>query len=136
MSTYPTTCGPSQQYETFWECLQMYWSDYEICLADFEDECLVEEARRSRVDPSRRSRLLASLLVLVLGVTGIHRLYLGKTDTALSMLVLVVPSALAQWYPLGWLFLTVLAVWVTIDSVKVLSGHMQDSEGKTVKNWR
>jgi TM2 domain-containing membrane protein YozV len=116
----------------------MYWSNYDICLSDFEDECLVEEAsaRRSRVDPSRRSRLIASLLVVVLGVAGVHRLYLGKTDTALSMLVLVVPSALARWYPLGWLFLTVLAVWVTIDSVKVLSGHMQDGEGKPVKNWR
>lgn len=116
----------------------MYWSEYDVCLAEIEAECLIDEGRSQvRCDaPSPKSRFIASFLVVLLGPLGLHRLYLGKVDTALSMLVLVVPSALAVWYPLGWLFFIVLAIWVTIDFLRVLSGLMEDSTGKPVRNWR
>ena len=115
----------------------MYWPDYDICLADFENDRSIEDesSRSDKVVPSHYSRLLASVLVVFLGGAGIHRLYLGKTDTALSMLVLLAPSALAPWYPLGWLFLTVLAVWLAVDCFMVLSGRMQDGDGRPIKNW-
>lgn len=116
----------------------MYWPDYyDISLDDFEGDFLDEELEQySCTDPSPRSRLTASFLVILLGATGVHRFYLGKTDTALSMLVLAVPSSLALWYPLGWLFMTVLVAWVMVDGFIVLTGRMQDSEGMLVKNWR
>ena len=112
----------------------MYWPDYDISLV--EGDYLLDETPEQSGCPSSRSRLVASLLVVLLGAIGMHRLYLGKTETALSMLILVVPSALALWYPLGWLFLTVLAAWVTVDAFLLFSGRMQDSEGRLVRNWR
>jgi len=125
------------KYETGWERLEMYRSNYDICLADFEEDCFAEEATARHIPmvPSHRSRLVASFLVVLLGSAGVHRWYVGKTDTALSMLVLLIPSALAIWYPLGWLFLAVLTVWVAIDTVMILSGRMQDGRGKPIKNW-
>jgi TM2 domain-containing membrane protein YozV len=116
----------------------MYWPEYDVCIGQIEADCLVDEARPQVTTDalSPKSLLVASLLVILLGPLGLHRFYLGKTESALSMLVLAVPSALAAWYPLGWLFFIVLAVWVSADCLMLLSGLMDDGNGRPVRNWR
>jgi len=99
------------------------------CLPD--EGCLEEPCSAI----SDKSRLATTLFVLVLGQFGAHRFYTGKTETALSMLALAIPSWLTLWYPLGWFFLSALALWILIDAILAVSGHMRDSEGKLVRKW-
>ncbi len=115
----------------------MNWADCEGFTPETEICCL--EASSYREEPcaevSGRSRLTAALLVLSLGQFGAHRFYAGKTQTAISMLLLAVPSWLTPWYPVGWFFLVTLVIWILIDSFLVISGQMKDARGNLIKKW-
>jgi TM2 domain-containing membrane protein YozV len=75
---------------------------------------------RARVgDVSRRSRAIALILTLLLGLAGAHRFYVGRPATALAMLLSV-----------GG-----LGIWWLIDIVLVASGQLKDNEGKWVSEW-
>jgi TM2 domain-containing membrane protein YozV len=106
-------------------------------MAESDTYCITDEEglEQSCNAISDKSRMTTTLLVLVLGQFGAHRFYAGKTETALSMLALAIPSWLTLWYPLGWLFLSALASWVLIDAILAVSGHMRDSEGKLITKW-
>lgn len=71
-------------------------------------------------DISPRSRLVAVLLCLIIGVLGIHRFYVGKTGTGIAMI----------------LTLGGLGVWVLVDLVMLLVGSFRDKDGKPVLNWQ
>jgi TM2 domain-containing membrane protein YozV len=115
----------------------MYWADCDGFAAETEICCL--EGSACREEPyrgiSERSRLTTTLLVLCLGQFGAHRFYAGKTQTAISMVLLAIPSWLTPWYPVGWLFLINLVVWILIDSFLVISGQMKDARGNLIKRW-
>lgn len=111
----------------------MYWAEFDGLAVEGEVYRPVNDRCLSGV--SAKSRLTATLLVLLLGQFGAHRFYTGKIETALSMLVLAIPSWLTPWYPLGWLFALPLIVWILIDSVLVISGQMQDVRGNLIKKW-
>lgn len=115
----------------------MYWPHYDACMAESDTYCLPDEGclEESCDIVSDKSRLATTLFVLFLGQFGAHRFYAGKTETALSMLALAIPSWLTLWYPLGWLFLSALASWILIDATLAVSGHMRDSEGKLISRW-
>ncbi|MFH1644502.1 MAG: TM2 domain-containing protein [bacterium] len=68
---------------------------------------------------SNKSRLATTLFAFFLGVFGAHRFYLGKTGTAILML----------------LTLGGLGFWAIIDFIMAASGMMKDKEGKLIKNW-
>ena len=68
---------------------------------------------------SHRSRAIALILTILLGLAGAHRFYLGRTSTALAML-----------FTLGG-----LGIWWLIDIVLVASGQLKDNEGKWVSEW-
>ena len=68
---------------------------------------------------STKSRLVALLLCLLLGVFGAHRFYVGKMGTAILMLV-----------TLGG-----LGIWYLVDLILVLAGSFRDSEGLRVYRW-
>ena len=70
-------------------------------------------------DTSKHSRAIALILVLLLGIAGGHRFYVGRTATAFAML-----------FTIGG-----LGIWWLIDIVIVASGQLQDSEGKRVSEW-
>ncbi len=115
----------------------MYWAECDGLAPEPEAPCLAgdgcPEGSRGRV--SGRSRLTATLLVLFLGQFGAHRFYAGKTETALSMLLLAVPSWLTPWYPVGWLFVLTLGVWILIDAILAASGQMEDGRGELIGRW-
>jgi TM2 domain-containing membrane protein YozV len=80
----------------------------------------------SRVPPklreasaSLKSRSIAMILVLLLGLIGAHRFYVGRVGSGLAML-----------FTLGG-----FGLWWLIDLVIVASGQLKDDEGKWVSEW-
>ena len=68
---------------------------------------------------SPRSRLGALLFCLFLGVFGAHRFYVGKTGTAVLMIMTV-----------GG-----LGFWVLADFILIMIGSFRDKEGRRVFRW-
>lgn len=74
------------------------------------------------MDPSTvspKSRLVALLLEMPLGVFGAHRFYVGKIGTGVAML-----------FTLGG-----LGIWWLVDLILVASGEFRDADGKKVIRW-
>ena len=68
---------------------------------------------------SDKSRGIAFMLAIVLGVFGAHRFYVGKTGTGLLMLVTI-----------GG-----LGIWYLYDVIMVASGSFTDADGRRVVRW-
>lgn len=68
---------------------------------------------------STRSRAVALVLGLVLGVFGAHRFYVGKVGTGLLMLC-----------TMGG-----LGIWYLVDNIMIASGGFRDAEGNLVSRW-
>ena len=68
---------------------------------------------------SRCSRLVAILLVVLLGLVGAHRFYVGRIGSALLMI-----------FTLGG-----LGIWWLVDIIIVSTGQLADREGKRVTEW-
>lgn len=70
---------------------------------------------------SPKSRLVALLLCLFLGVLGVHRFYVGKIGTGIIMILLM--------------FTGIGEIWLLIDFVLILCGVFRDKRGLKIKNW-
>ena len=68
---------------------------------------------------SPKSRLVAQLLAVFLGVFGAHRFYVGKVQTGIL-----------QACTLGG-----LGLWYLYDNILIAAGSFRDSEGNLVANW-
>ena len=68
---------------------------------------------------SDKSRGIAFMLALVLGVFGAHRFYVGKIGTGILMLCTV-----------GG-----LGIWYLYDVIMVASGSFRDAEDRRVVRW-
>jgi len=84
---------------------------------------------------SSKSRLAVTLLAWFLGIFGAHRFYLGKTGTAVTMLVLGVIGVATSWIVVGFFFLGAVGIWALIDFVYAVAGLMKDKEGKLITKW-
>jgi hypothetical protein len=71
------------------------------------------------LDPSDRSRGVATALAAILGPFGAHRFYVGKTGSGALMAV-----------TLGG-----LGVWWLYDLIVVAAGDFRDAEGRRVSRW-
>jgi len=70
-------------------------------------------------DVSDKSRTVALVLGLMLGVFGAHRFYVGKIGTGLLMLCTA-----------GG-----LGIWYLVDNIMIASGGFRDAEGRRVLRW-
>lgn len=68
---------------------------------------------------SSRSRLVALLLCIFVGVLGIHRFYVGKTGTGVI------------WLLTGGL----CGIGTLVDLIMIIIGNFADKEGNLVTNW-
>ena len=68
---------------------------------------------------SPRSRLVALLFCVWLGVFGVHRFYVGKIGTGILMLMTI-----------GG-----LGIWMLIDLILIAVGSFRDKEGRRVFRW-
>lgn len=69
--------------------------------------------------PSDKSRAIALILALVLGVFGAHRFYVGKVGTGVLMLC-----------TLGG-----FGIWYLVDVIMIASGGFRDAQGRLVRRW-
>mgnify|MGYP001089472443 CR=1 FL=1 len=84
---------------------------------------------------SPKSRLATSLFAWFLGIFGAHRFYVGKTSTAVIMLVLGVLGCATAWLFFGLIFLIPVWIWSLVDFIFAVAGNFTDSEGKLIRNW-
>ena len=84
---------------------------------------------------SPKSRLATTLFAFFLGQFGAHRFYIGKTGSAIAMLVLTILGWATFWFLLGFLFLGIVWVWNLIDFVFAVAGMMKDSNGLLIEKW-
>lgn len=68
---------------------------------------------------SDKSRGIALMLSVVLGMFGAHRFYVGKTGTGVLQIV-----------TLGG-----LGIWYLVDVVTIASGGFRDKQGRRVVRW-
>jgi len=74
---------------------------------------------------SEGKRSIALLLCWLLGIFGGHRFYVGKTASAVTMLVVS--------FTFVGLFVT--AFWVLIDFITIAAGGFKDEFGATLSDW-
>jgi len=87
---------------------------------------------------SSRSRLATVLLAfpLPLGIFGVHRFYIGKTRTAIAMLILsILYLVTIRLWGIMFISLVVAGLWAFIDFIFAVFGIMKDREGRLIKNW-
>lgn len=58
---------------------------------------------------------LTYILLLLVGMFGAHRFYLGKTGTAITQLVLTLVGMMTLIFMVGYILLFVVSIWVLID---------------------
>jgi len=71
------------------------------------------------VELSPKKRLVALLLCIFFGWTGIHRFYVDKIGTGLLLL-----------FTLGG-----FGLWVPVDIAMILFGYFKDKDEKPLKTW-
>ena len=76
-----------------------------------EQQILVEQ----RVTNDAKSPVVAYLLLIFLGGFGAHRFYLGKTGTAITMLILFVLGWLTLFVVVGAGLLIAVGIWCIVD---------------------
>ena len=74
---------------------------------------------------SEKSRIAALLLAWFLGCAGAHRFYVGKTGSAITMLILT----------LTIVGILISAIWALIDFFVIATGSFEDKDGAILKNW-
>lgn len=72
------------------------------------------------IEQSSKKRLVALLLCIFFGWTGIHRFYGDKIGTGLILL-----------FTFGG-----FGMWVPVDIAMILFGYFKDKDGKALKNWK
>lgn len=78
---------------------------------DTQQQILIEQ----RVTNDAKSPVIAYLLLIFLGGFGAHRFYLGKTGTAVTMLILWIIGWVTVVIGVGLLFLAVVGIWAFVD---------------------
>jgi hypothetical protein len=84
-------------------------------------------SRAPAVDDGSSDRLIlpAFLLAFFLGIFGVHRFYVGKTGSAIVMLVLTLTVVGA----------IVTVIWHIVDWVMIVCGSFTDGEGRRLTRW-
>ena len=85
---------------------------------------------------SPKSRLVVTLFAWFLGIFGAHRFYLGKTGTAVVMLILGILYFSTVWFfGIGFIFLIAVGIWALVDFIMAVAGAMKDKDGRPIKKW-
>lgn len=71
--------------------------------------------------------IITLLLCIFLGTLGIHRFYVGKTGSAIAMLLITVL--------LGWILIgvAITGIWSFIDLITIICGNFEDGNGNKIR---
>jgi TM2 domain-containing membrane protein YozV len=94
-----------------------------------------EVAKEPAPDISPKSRVATTLFAWFLGIFGAHRFYVGKTGTAVTMLVLSIAGFATLWLFVGTVILIAVGIWAFVDFIIAVTGNMKDREGKLIQKW-
>lgn len=92
----------------------------------------LNEAQWVEDEAGRRSKQtwVVWLLWLFLGSVGGHRFYMGKTGSAITMLILSVVGWATTWLLIGFIPLAIVWIWDFID-LFLISGWLRADKEKT-----
>ena len=76
-----------------------------------QQQILIEQ----RIQNDAKSPAVAYLLLIFVGMFGAHRFYLGKSKTAVTMLILTIFGILTTALLVGFVFLAVVGLWALVD---------------------
>ena len=74
---------------------------------------------------SSKSRLVLILLIVFLGMLGVHRMYAGKWITGIIMLLGFISFYLILF----------VGLWLIYDLIIAITGEFTDKEGGFIRNW-
>ena len=84
-----------------------------------------------RYDANKKSAVVAYLLLIFLGGFGAHRFYLGRTGSAVAMLVITIVSFVLAFVYIGLLGFIVIGVWCFVD-LFLVPGLVSDFNNKLI----
>jgi TM2 domain-containing membrane protein YozV/DNA-directed RNA polymerase subunit RPC12/RpoP len=85
-------------------------------------------------DKSKKSRVFAAILALLLGQLGLHRFYAGKKRTGAVQLLLTVAGYVTVIFSvIGYAVLGIMGAWVLIDFILILAGKFKDGKGLHIR---
>lgn len=79
-----------------------------------------------------KSMGLAYVLLIFLGMLGIHRFYLGRIGTGVTQLLLCLVGWTTAWILIGFIPLGILWIWLFID-LFLTAGMVRASNAKLLK---
>ena len=74
-----------------------------------------------------------ALLCCIPGLLGIHRFYLGRVGSGVTMLLLFVIGWLTLGLIIGGIMLLIDIIWLAIDILRILFNGMTDGEGRKLR---
>ena len=66
-------------------------------------------------DANKKSTGVAYLLLIFFGTFGAHRFYMGRTGSAIGILVLTLLTITTWWFGLGLITSLIVGFWVFVD---------------------
>jgi TM2 domain-containing membrane protein YozV len=87
---------------------------------------------------SPKSRLAATLLCALpalFGLCGIHRLYIGKIGTGVTMVIMSVVAWITVWFIVGIPIFVAVGIWTIVDFAFIVAGRTKDSQGLLIEKW-
>ena len=77
--------------------------------------------------------VIAMILALFFGVFGVHRFYLGYTSLGAAMLGLTLVGFLTFCVGIGFVFLTAVGIWATVDLLLICFNGMRLPDGRLLR---
>lgn len=78
--------------------------------------------QKKKVELTVKRGVVALLLAWFLGVFGAHRFYVGKTGSAIAMLII----------SLTFVGLIITGIWTLVDIITIICGNFTDNTGKKI----
>src|SRR3990172_5042013 len=92
---------------------------------------------RGEVSYYSKSKVTAAVLAWFLGAFGIHRLYIGKIGTGITMLILAIIMLVAAyntgWSPFVTILLLFLGIFAIVYFITIVCGKMTDGDGDLIE---
>lgn len=88
----------------------------------------------SEVANNKKSVGVSYLLWFFLSSLGIHRMYLGRKGSGVTLLVLSILGWLTLVFLVGWVFLVIVGIWALVDAF-LLPGIVKEANDNLTEEY-